>query len=270
MGLPACLNRQHCLIVRRQRPSYYQGQARMLTIERIYPEQLDLDNQDDQDTLRIHLQRYRFAAACLSGERVLDMACGCGYGSALLAELHPDKTVVGVDIDPAAIAYAQTHYRLPNLSYVCADAQSFSGAEPFDSIVSLETIEHLPDPQRLVANYATLLTEQGQVIASVPITPTLDGNPHHLHDFSQASFFKLFAAHGLRPDQQFEQIQWWQFKGLFSKREAKQHRSEGVGNAVLQYYRQHPLYLLRRLGSMLRYGFSNRYLTCNFKAANQG
>ncbi len=242
----------------------------MLTIERIYPEQLDLDNQDDQDTLRIHLQRYRFAAACLSGERVLDMACGCGYGSALLAELHPDKTVVGVDIDPAAIAYAQTHYRLPNLSYVCADAQSFAGADPFDSIVSLETIEHLPDPQRLVANYATLLTEQGQVIASVPITPTLDGNPHHLHDFSQASFFKLFAAHGLRPDQQFEQIQWWQFKGLFSKREAKQHRSEGVGNAVLQYYRQHPFYLLRRLGSMLRYGFSNRYLTCNFKAAKQG
>ena len=242
----------------------------MLTIERIYPKQLDQTNSDDQNTLRIHMQRYRFAAACLSGERVLDMACGCGYGTALLAELHPDKILIGVDIDPAAIAYAQEHYRLPNLSYQCADAQSFSAEQPFDSIVSLETIEHLPNPRLLVGNYATLLAEHGQVIASVPITPTLDGNPHHLHDFSKASLFELFNAHGLRPNQQFEQIQWWQFKGLFSKREVKQHRSEGVGNAVLQYYRQHPFYLLRRLGSMLRYGFSNRYLTCNFKPANEG
>lgn len=238
----------------------------MLTIERIYPKQLDPNNSDDQDTLHIHMQRYRFAADCLSGERVLDLACGCGYGTALLAELHPDKILIGVDIDPAAIAYAQAHYRLPNLSYQCADAQSFSAAQPFDSIVSLETIEHLPGPQQLIGNFASLLAEHGQVIASVPITPTLDGNPHHLHDFSQASFFALFSAHGLHPQRRFEQIQWWQFKGLFSKREAKQHRSEGVGNAVLQYYRKHPFYLLRRLSSMLRYGFSNRYLTCNFRA----
>jgi SAM-dependent methyltransferase len=238
----------------------------MLTIERIYPKQLDPNNADDQNTLRIHLQRYRFAAACLSGERILDMACGCGYGTALLAELHPDKVVLGVDIDPAAIAYAEEHYRLPNLSYRCADAQSFSAAQRFDSIVSLETIEHLPNPRQLVANYAALLAEHGQVIASVPITPTLDGNPHHLHDFSQASFLALFSSHGLRPDKQFEQIQWWQFKGLFVKRPVKQHRSEGVGNAVLQYYRKHPAYLLLRLRSMLRYGFSNRYLTCNFRA----
>ena len=72
--------------------------------------------------------------------------------------------------------------------------------------------------------------------------------------------------HGLRPQEHFEQIQWWQFKGLFSKRpdQAKQHRSEGVGNAVLAYYRSHPFYLFRRLWSILRYGPSNRYLTCVF------
>lgn len=238
----------------------------MLTIERIYPEHLDQHSPDDQNTLRIHLERYRFASTWLAGERVLDMACGCGYGTALLAELHPDKTLVGVDIDPAAIAYAQAHYQLPNLSYHCADAETFRADAPFDTIVSLETIEHLPRPRQLIAHCATLLAADGQVIASVPITPTLDGNPHHLHDFSKASFFALFSGHGLRPQQHFEQIQWWQFKGLFSKSATKQHRSEGVGNAVLQYYRQHPLYLLSRLGSMLRYGFSNRYLTCLFKA----
>lgn len=236
-----------------------------LTIERIYPQQLDADNPDDRETLRIHMQRYDFAATRLLGTRILDMACGCGYGSARLAELNPDKQVTGVDIDPAAIAYAQAHYRLPNLLYICADAERFASADKFDSIVSLETVEHLPRPARLIANCAALLAEGGQIIASVPITPTLDGNPHHLHDFSRRSFFALFAHHALHPGERFEQIQWWQFKGLFARRPVKQHRSEGVGNAVLGYYRTHPFYLFKRLVSMLRYGFSNRYLTCRFQ-----
>jgi SAM-dependent methyltransferase len=236
------------------------------SIERIYPPDLDPDNPSDQNTLRIHLERYEFAARHLSGNRVLDMACGCGYGTALR---HPDKQVTGVDIDPEAIAYAQRHYRLPNLHYVCADAERFDDQPGFDSIVSLETIEHLPHPPRLIANYARLLAAGGRVIASVPITPTLDGNPHHLHDFSRRSFLALFRQHRLRPNaQHLEQIQWWQFRGLFSRRpdHAKQHRSEGVGNAVLDYYRRHPTYLFSRLAAMLRYGFSNRYLTCLFLA----
>ena len=241
----------------------------MHSIERIYPPDLDPASPGDQNALRIHLERYEFAARHLCGEQVLDMACGCGYGSALLAERHPDKQVTGVDIDPAAIAYARQHYQLPNLRYVCADAESFAATQRFDSIVSLETIEHLPNPRQLVANYARLLAAGGRVIASVPITPTLDGNPHHLHDFSRRSFLALFRHHRLRPaTQELEQIQWWQFRGLFSRRpdHAKRHRSEGVGNAVLNYYRRHPTYLLARLASMLRYGFSNRYLTCLFIA----
>ncbi|TXH92323.1 MAG: class I SAM-dependent methyltransferase [Pseudomonas sp.] len=237
------------------------------SIERIYPPDLDPASPGDQATLHIHLQRYEFAAAHLHGKRVLDMACGCGYGTALLAERHPHKQVTGVDIDPAAIAYAERHYHLPNLRYICADAEQFSAENGFDSIVSLETIEHLPSPARLVANYARLLAAGGRVIASVPITPTLDGNPHHLHDFSRRSFLALFRNQHLHPQAaELEQIQRWQFRGLFSRRpdHSKVHRSEGVGNAVLNYYRQHPAYLLARLGSMLRYGFSNRYLTCLF------
>lgn len=237
----------------------------MITIERIYPEELDRNSEDDQNTLNIHMERYQFASAELIGQRILDMACGCGYGTAFLASQHPNKIFIGIDLDPSAIAYAQQHYTLPNLSYACANALTFSSADRFDTIVSLETIEHLPQPQQLVANLARLLNTAGQIIASVPITPTLDGNPHHLHDFTRSSFFKLFKTHDLKHTQSFEQIQWWQFKGLFAKGAVKQHRSSGVGNAVLNYYRKHPFYLLRRLQSMLRYGFSNRYLTCVFK-----
>jgi SAM-dependent methyltransferase len=238
----------------------------MHTIERIYPKDLNPQKPDDQNSLHIHMQRYEFASAHLSGQRILDMACGCGYGSARLAELNPDKQITGVDIDPEAIAYARQHYQLPNLTYLCANAEQFSSELPFDSIVSLETIEHLPNPVALAANIARLLAEDGKVIASVPITPTLDGNPHHLHDFSTRSFHALFRPHGLQPGKHLEQIQWWQFKGLFSKNpdQQKKHRSEGVGNAVLKYYQQHPLYLFSRVYAMLRYGFSNRYMTCLF------
>lgn len=239
--------------------------APSLTIERIYPQQLNVENDDDRETLRIHMERYDFAAARLTGQRVLDMACGCGYGSDRLAELHPDKAIVGVDIDPAAIAFARAHYQRPNLTYICADAERFCPTERFDTIVSLETIEHLPRPRQLIANCAALLASGGQIIASVPITPTLDGNPHHLHDFSRRSFFALFKPHGLFPQQRLEQIQWWQFKGLFNRSMEKRHRSQGVGNTVRDYYLRHPGYLLKRLGSMIRYGFSNRYLTCQFR-----
>jgi len=232
----------------------------MQTIERIYPLQLDPSHPDDSSTLEIHLERYRYAAENVSGARILDMACGCGYGSALLAEQNPDKQVIGVDIDSGAIAYAHAHYQLPNLKYVCADATTFRD-QPFDTIVCLETIEHLPGPRALVAHYSSLLARGGRIIASVPITPTRDGNPYHLSDFSRRSFLALFRAHGLSPLDEFEQIQSWQFQGIFKPAGTTTARSDGVGRNVLLFYTRHPLYVLGRIYSMLRYGFSNRYLT---------
>jgi SAM-dependent methyltransferase len=238
----------------------------MQTIERIYPKQLDPACTDDQNTLRIHLERYQFAAQHAQGLRILDMACGCGYGTFFLAQQHPDKHVTGVDLDPNAVAYAEQHYQRNNLQFICANAEQFSVEQPFDTIVSLETIEHLPNSLALVKSQIKLLSATGRLIASVPITPTLDGNPHHLHDFSRSSFLRLFSTVNLRSIEHFEQIQYWQFKGLFSAKPdlQKKYRSQGVGNAIVRYYIKNPLYLLKRLHSMLRYGFSNRYLTCVF------
>src|SRR5690606_22309459 len=156
-----------CFIVRHSRiRTITRMPAPSLTIERIYPQQLDAHNHDDRETLRIHMERYEFAAARLTGMRVLDMACGCGYGSDRLAELNPDKTIVGVDIDPAAIAFARAHYQRANVSSICADAETSSALHRCATIVSLETIEHLPRPQALISNCATLLAEGGQIIAS--------------------------------------------------------------------------------------------------------
>lgn len=235
-----------------------------VVLERIYPKLMDMDSAHDRDSLEIHLARYRFAAGNLQGGRVLDLACGAGFGTALMAERHPDKYFVGVDIDPLAVDYARSHYRAANLDYICSDAMTFQTA-PFDSIVSLETIEHLPDPAGFVARTRQLLNPSGRVIASVPVTPTCDGNPHHLHDFSRGSFYRLFARRGFLAGEQFRQRQPWVYSDAFAKTAAQTSRSHGVGHNVLAYYRKKPWALLPRLYSLLVNGPCNIYLTTVFE-----
>src|SRR5688572_18974511 len=94
-----------------------------------------------------HLARYRFAAKYVAGGRVLDIACGSGYGTALLREAG-GREVVGVDVDPEAIAYARSRYQGVGVTFLAGDAASPPVAGRFDLIVSFETIEHLRDPER--------------------------------------------------------------------------------------------------------------------------
>lgn len=240
------------------------------SLERIYPKQLNQDDKGHQDVLEIHLERYQFASEQLRGSSILDIACGCGYGTALMAEAHPDKQFVGVDVDPIAVNYAREHYQADNLRYECGNGMDFQlankegGFQHFDTIISLETIEHVPEPQKMVTHLLTQLNEQGIMIASVPTTPTVDGNPHHLHDFTVASFYRLFSASNYQAGETFEQIQYWEFKGLFSKKESKENRSQGVGRNIIKHYIKKPSALFYRVHSILTKGLNNRYLTAVF------
>ena len=92
-----------------------------------------------------HKARYRFAATRVSG-KVLDIACGCGYGSHMM---HHNCSVVGVDIEPEAIAYADENYSGPDFRIGRADEIHGS----FDWIVSLETIEHVHEPESVLAAF---------------------------------------------------------------------------------------------------------------------
>ncbi|GLR73447.1 class I SAM-dependent methyltransferase [Aliivibrio sifiae] len=240
------------------------------SLERIYPKQLNQDEKSHQDVLDIHLERYEFASKQLCGTYILDIACGCGYGTALMAEAHPEKIFVGVDVDPLAVEYAKTHYQAENLRYECGNSMDFQlllsddEYQQFDTIISLETIEHVPEPQKMVTHLLTQLSEKGVMIASVPTTPTVDGNPHHLHDFTVASFYRLFSASNYQPNETFEQIQYWEFKGLFSKKESKENRSQGVGRNIVKHYVKKPSALFFRVHSILTKGLNNRYLTAVF------
>lgn len=115
---------------------------------------------------RDHLARYEWAARQLPvGRRVLDVACGVGYGAYILARagLH----VVAFDRDEEAIAYARQHYGHPNISFRCADVMDVAGYEPdaFDAATCFEAIEHLRDPLPMLR---ALRAVAPTLLASVP------------------------------------------------------------------------------------------------------
>ena len=159
------------------------------TIERIVPESVSPGDATGQATLEFHLQRYRFAATHLRPGRLLDIACGVGYGTRLLAVEGDGVTeAVGVDVAEDAIDHASRHYALPTVRFLQHDAMTFHDESGFHSIVSLETFEHIRDPDALLARLGGLLLPGGVIIASVPTTPSVDVNPYHLGDFTERSF----------------------------------------------------------------------------------
>jgi SAM-dependent methyltransferase len=190
---------------------------------------------------------------------VLDCACGVGYGTRILADRATSEvSAVGVDLSPAAIDYAREHYAGPRVRFVVGDAMEFSDPEGFDTIVSIETIEHLPDPVRFVDRMIAALRPGGVFVASVPVTPSVDANPHHLHDFTERSFRRLFTRRDLLEFARLTQDQPFSLGAVVTRGEA---RMQQVRRNLPAYYLSHPPQLLRRLSSTLRHGFKNRYLT---------
>lgn len=229
------------------------------SLERLVPEELAPGDVTGRETLALHLERYEFAAGHACGGRILDIACGVGYGTALLAErVDGAASALGVDISPQALAYAREHYASEGVEFRVADAMEFHDDAGFDLIVSLETIEHLPDPGGFLARVAGLLRPGGVIVASVPTTPSVDLNPHHCHDFNEASFRRLLAPLGLEEIDALQQVQPVKLRSLVLRSET---RMRELRRNLPLFYLQHPDALLRRLGSTLRHGFANHYLT---------
>jgi Methyltransferase domain len=119
-----------------------------LTGERTLP-----DVPEENYWFRRHLVVYRWIAARVGGLRVIDMACGEGYGSNVLAASA--ASVVGVDANPEAHEHARRRYRRPNLRFERDLIESFS--EPADAVVFLQTIEHLQDPGAALEHFRGLV-----------------------------------------------------------------------------------------------------------------
>ncbi|MBL8173553.1 MAG: methyltransferase domain-containing protein [Bryobacterales bacterium] len=158
------------------------------TGERVIPGQVD------PDLFNEHFARYAFAARLARGKRVLDIACGTGYGAAELAIAA--RSVTGVDISSDAVEYAAQHYAAANLHFETAGAETLPFPDhSFDLVVAFEVIEHLHDARALLAEARRVLAPAGQFIVSTPNrlyyeeTRRLSGpNPFHTHEFEYEEF----------------------------------------------------------------------------------
>jgi SAM-dependent methyltransferase len=136
-----------------------------------------------------HLARYRLAAQYVSGRRVLDAGCGDGYGTALLASAGA-ASVVGVDIDEATIAHARERY---GHAFEVADVAELPFDDgSFDFVVCFETIEHVSDSERALAELRRVLVDDGLLAISTPNRlEYLVENEFHVREFSPEEFTSL-------------------------------------------------------------------------------
>jgi|CXWL01.1.fsa_nt_gi SAM-dependent methyltransferase len=178
-----------------------------------------------------HLHRYAFAHGYSQDKRVLDAACGEGYGSALLADNA--HRVLGVDIAEEAVGHARVRYgERANLEFLCCDVTALDALPDasFDLIVSFETLEHVHAQERMLAGFKRLLAPGGLLLISSPDKRTysdLTGyvNEHHVRELYRDELETLLRS-------QFEGVQLLAQKLLFQSVLWDPDRSDGRASAT--------------------------------------
>ena len=166
-----------------------------LTGERTLP-----DVPEENYWFQRHLVVYNWVAAQVAGLTVIDMGSGEGYGADLLAASA--REVVGVEANPEAYAHAVARYRRPNLSFFEGLIEAYD--RPAEAVVCLQTIEHLQDPDRVLAHFAglapLLFISTPNVLTLAPKGAERSDNPFHLREYRPREFYDLCRRHYRRVD----------------------------------------------------------------------
>jgi 2-polyprenyl-3-methyl-5-hydroxy-6-metoxy-1,4-benzoquinol methylase len=148
---------------------------------------------------RRHLAVYEWIGARVIGERVLDMACGEGYGSEVLS--RSAASVLGVDANPEAFEHARLRYVRSNLRFERGMVELHGEVGAYDAVVFLQTIEHVNDPVGVLEHFRSLLAPGGTAYVSTPNVLTLappgadkSANPWHIREYRAADFAELCAT----------------------------------------------------------------------------
>ena len=181
------------------------------TGERMVPES------SDRFTFWEHVYRYAFATRFVRGKRVLDIACGEGYGAAALQKAGA-ANVIGVDVAEDVCLHARDRYGL--------DARQGSAEHipltnrSVDIVVSFETIEHVPDPHCFLDECIRVLAPEGRLIISTPnkgIYGADAKNPYHCSEMTEDEFATALRARFRRIgfySQHPHSAAWWSFRAL--------------------------------------------------------
>lgn len=175
-----------------------------------------------------HIERYRFASTLCSNKKILDIACGAGYGSKMISDSGA-KQVIGADISNDNIKYAKSKYSNDNITFVNHDV-SFEFGEEFDVVVSFETIEHVPDHIAAMKTLYSATKNGGLLIISSPNrsitnpylpsnTPCNDGG--HVREFTIDEFRDIFRSVGFTEIGLFGQRMQHSFRNPFLEKHYK-------------------------------------------------
>jgi 2-polyprenyl-3-methyl-5-hydroxy-6-metoxy-1,4-benzoquinol methylase len=165
---------------------------------------------------RRHLAVYEWIAEDVAGLEVVDMACGEGYGTEVLARRA--RTVTGVDANPEAFEHARAKYEQPGVTFVRDLVETYR--EPCDAVIFLQTIEHVERPEEVLRHFRDMLPPGGTAYVSTPNVLTLapegaekSDNPWHLKEYRAEEFRALCEP-------VFEDVE---LLGLFHARKLRAH-----------------------------------------------
>ena len=136
-----------------------------------------------------HLHRYAFASQFVNGKKVLDLACGEGYGSFLLSKTA--RCVMGIDINPETIQHASNAYPKDNLEFKEGSILNvpISGSKIFDVIICYEVIEHITEHEILLSEISRLLKDEGLLIISTPNKKIYSDGPDYHNPFHEKELY---------------------------------------------------------------------------------
>lgn len=143
-----------------------------------------------------HLVRYISLASLVKNKKILDIACGSGYGSDLLSSSGA-KRVYGVDVSKEAIEYCRNEYKRSNLFFLEGDASKIPlGDDSVDVVISFETIEHISHEKQLefLSEIKRVLRKNGILVISTP-NPRYSNKDNHFHigELSKKNFYSILG-----------------------------------------------------------------------------
>jgi SAM-dependent methyltransferase len=144
-----------------------------------------------------HVRCYEFAAQfTYNKDEVLDLGCGCGYGTQFLATSAGHVT--GVDYDPEAIAYCTSHFSGRNLRFRVMDCRRLQFDQgSLDVVVTLQVFEHVLEWQEMLSEVRRVLKPNGVLVLSTPNRITTEiqerraGTPHYSYHVNEVDAKQL-------------------------------------------------------------------------------